>query len=150
VVSSPDELDRLVKSFPGLADSEFEARSPHDLKYNCVAFTAGDAENWWWPRGPCYWPKDVPREETIRSFEEAFKTLGFRSCDGDHAEPGFDKVAIYAKGLTPRHMARQVSEGGWLSKMGQSLDIWHAELSGLEGSGYGQVCLILKRELNTV
>jgi hypothetical protein len=77
VVSSPDELDRLVKSFPGLADSEFEARSPHDLKYNCVAFTAGDAENWWWPRGPCYWPKDVPREETIQCFEEALQTLGF-------------------------------------------------------------------------
>jgi hypothetical protein len=53
--------------FPRLRDDQAEITSPHDFRYNCVAWAAGDVSRWWWPTEPAvaYWPDGVAREETV-------------------------------------------------------------------------------------
>jgi hypothetical protein len=106
-------------------------------------------EQWWWPGEPpfSFWPVGVKREETIASVIEAFATLGYESTSssGNH-EPDFDKVVIFAsrEGI-PTHMARQLPDGSWTSKLGQLEDIAHADVTGVGGSDYGEAVAFLRR-----
>ena len=53
--------------------------------------------------------------------------------------------AIYARSGIPTHASRQLSNGNWTSKLGQSEDIEHT-LAALAGSVYGDVALILAKQ----
>lgn len=60
-------------------------------------------------------------------------------------EPGFEKVAVFAISEDiPAHVARQLPNGRWTSKLGQLEDIEH-ELHALEGAEYGRVVQVLRR-----
>lgn len=95
--------------------------------------------------GVGYWPPGVPREETLAAFEAAYDTLGYSRCESAQFEPGFTKVAVYAKGTVPAHAARQLPDGRWTSKLGEREDIEHLTPELLEGEVYGYVSLILRR-----
>ncbi|MGH7151714.1 MAG: DUF7689 domain-containing protein, partial [Planctomycetota bacterium] len=43
------------------------------------------------------------------------------------------------------HLARQIEDGRWTSKLGEREDIVHA-LRGVEGGSYGRVARILMRK----
>ncbi len=47
------------------------------------------------------------------------------------------------------HVARQLKEGMWTSKLGPDEDIEHNTLDALEGELYGAVTQVLKRPLTT-
>jgi hypothetical protein len=94
--------------------------------------------------GQGYWPEQAPREETLAAFVHAFETLGYSRCDSSEHEPGFEKVALYAREGTPTHAARQLEDGKWTSKLGELEDIEHT-LEGIAGSSYGEVAQILRR-----
>jgi hypothetical protein len=79
------------------------------------------------------------------AFEQAYGLLGYAPCDGVQLEPGFQKIAVYAKGLVPTHTARQLSDGSWTSKLGTLEDIKHDTLDAVEGDLYGQVAILLRR-----
>ena len=135
----------LEDIFPNLKGTAYTIASPANTEYNCIAWSVGDTEQWWWPSPLYYWPPGVPREETVEAFVRGYGTLGFVPCKDDSLEPGFEKIAIYVEqGRKPTHAARQLSNGQWTSKLGKSEDIEHA-LHGLENSPYGSVVLILKR-----
>ncbi len=136
--------------FPGLRGTTFRVTSPPDRSYNCIAWAAGVSDGWWWPLGDpddTRWPDGVARAVTLDAFRDAFTALGYVPCDGERAEAGFEKVAIFAslRG-TPTHAARQLPSGRWTSKLGNAEDIEH-DLRALEGDIYGTVVLILKRPL---
>jgi hypothetical protein len=64
----------------------------------------------------------------------------------------FEKVALYADGQDPKHMARQLPDGTWTSKCGGAEDITHFTLDALESYGplpmkghYGSAVLFMKR-----
>jgi hypothetical protein len=59
-------------------------------------------------------------------------------------ETGLEKVAIFAKGETALHVARQLPSGKWTSKIGRWEDIEH-DLLALEGERYGEVAQIMQR-----
>src|ERR1043165_9532707 len=143
----PDDV--FERLFPALRQVGFEITSPRDQRYNCVAWAAGDVTRWWWPaESPfAYWPPGADREESVASFIQAFAILGYeRALSGD-LEPQFEKVAIFASSDgTPTHMARQLRDGTWTSKVGSLEDIRHREPSGLEGSDYGIVVVFLRRD----
>jgi hypothetical protein len=86
------------------------------------------------------------RDESVAEFVRVFETLGYKTCENPEVEPQREKVAIYAKGSVVKHMARQLPSGDWTSKCGKFVDINH-DLSALEGDQYGQVVLIMKRQL---
>ena len=86
------------RDFPRLAPQNHRITSPAAIEYNCVAWAAGDTENWWQPG--VYWPVEPPQQEYgISALEDAFKALGFEPCDEDGPEPGFEKVALYGNNL---------------------------------------------------
>jgi hypothetical protein len=136
------------QAFPNLRSSGFRITSEATGEYNCIAWSVHDTENWWWPNPlAAFWPEGVPLEETLPAFIEAFRTRGFVPCESFELEHGFEKIAIYVDSQgTPTHAARQLSNGGWTSKLGPQEDIEHT-LNGLTGPEYGQVAQVLKRSL---
>src|SRR5216683_5404285 len=118
---SPD----LESAFPGLVGTQYQVTSPATPDYNCVAWAAAEDSRWWEP-DPFqiyFWPDGVQRNAALDSYLAAFASLGYEVCADATLEPGFEKVAIYL-GSTgqPSHMARQLNNGSWTSKLGQNVD----------------------------
>jgi hypothetical protein len=139
----------LEVHFAGLRPGSYVVTSQQSLDYNCVAWAAGIDNRCWWPttRPLYYWPVH-PREESVEGFIRAFETLGYEVCDSADPESGYERVAIYAIGSVPRHMARQLSNGLWTSKCGDLEDITHT-LEALEGPEYGRVTAVMRCKQNT-
>jgi hypothetical protein len=137
--------------FPALRGTGYQVTSPVDDAYNCIAWAAGDTTQPWWPdkaEAPdsAYWPPGVPRVETLEAFRDAFSMLGYVVCNDDRLEAGHEKIALFALLGAPKHAARQLPNGRWTSKLGESEDIEHA-LHDLTGTVYGSVVMVLKRPL---
>jgi hypothetical protein len=136
----------LLAAFPDLdADGGVVTHAP-DPAYNCVAWAAGVTDAVWWPADPDgFWPPGVPDQLTIGAVVAALATVGYSSCtDGAH-EPGFEKVAVYARSGVPTHVARQLADGRWSSKLGWDCTVSHATPGGVEGVIYGAVVAYLRR-----
>ena len=141
--------------FPNLKNGKWTIKSPQDSNYNCIAWAACDKTRKWWPNAWTYWP--IPRRvNTLGCFMEAFGTLGYKPCDNDRLEIGYQKVAIYADPFdSPKHMARQRFWGTWTSKLGDLEDILHVSLAQVECLGphpiadYGCAVRFMKRDLWT-
>ena len=78
------------------------------------------------------------------AFRDAFGTLDYVVCDDDQLEPGYEKIALFALAGVPKHAAKQLPTGRWISKLGPSEDIEHG-LHDLTGMVYGAVVLLMKR-----
>jgi hypothetical protein len=142
----------LEHAFPKLRPGNYQITSPADTRYNCIAWSAGDTFNWWWPFSTTRavtWPAGVAKEETLIAFEAAFASLGYTASATEELEAGMEKVALFAneQGF-PTHGARQLANGMWTSKLGNGEDIEHA-LRDLEGDLYGTVVVVLKRPRST-
>jgi hypothetical protein len=132
--------------FPRLNHTNYEIKSPATPAYNCIAWAADSTDRPWWPLRPgWHWPPAVVSHETLDAFISAFATLGYEPCDSPVLERGYEKIAVYADGVVPKHAARQLPSGAWTSKLGSEEDIEHAALDLLEGAWYGSVAVILCR-----
>lgn len=135
----------IESHFPGLKTSPYHITSPATRDYNCIAWAAGDTTRWWWPDpGADYWPLGAPAELAIDAFVRAFETLGYVPASDAELEPGYEKIALFARADVPTHAARQLRNGRWTSKLGRLEDIEH-DLHALAGDLYGDVALVLKR-----
>lgn len=117
--------------------------------YNCIAWALEEDDRWWSPTSEdYYWPDGAPAEWTLTAVIETFILFGFEQCDSADHEPGVQKIAIFAKANGyPTHVARQLPNGKWTSKLGDWEDIEH-ELTGIEGEEmYGTAKQIMKRKL---
>ena len=101
--------------------------SPETVDYNCIAWAASEDFRFWWPDKTMdfFWPEGVEREETVDAFVKAYATQGFKICEHEEFEKGFEKIALYAKDGKPQHAARQLARDVWSSKLGRSYDIIH-------------------------
>jgi hypothetical protein len=134
--------------FPNLARSQARLTSPFAPNYNCIAWAAGETSRWWWPsKGGCYWPQDARADSSLEAFIEAFQTLGYETCEGADPEQDYEKVAIYTYQSQVKHMARQLPNGRWTSKLGQAQDIEHEldDLTSNHSNGYGEVEQFMRR-----
>lgn len=135
------ELERL---FPGLAADDYVETSPESTAYNCIAWAVGESHRWWQPGA--YWP--IPPGDDLAALVSLFRWLGYEHCDDDDLEPGYEKVALYADEADEwTHAARQLPDGRWTSKLGQSMDIAHRTPAALVGDTYGTVRALMKRLL---
>jgi hypothetical protein len=89
----------------------------------------------------------VPRAETLEAFIAELGTLAFHLCSSPELEAGMEKITLYSAGAAPGHVARQLSNGWWTSKLGPSLDIEHADLEVLAGGVYGAPVAYVRRSL---
>jgi hypothetical protein len=137
----------LEQDWPGLARTQYRITSQHTGDYNCIAWASTETDRWWspLPEEDYYWPEGVPREVSVGAFVKAYETLGFEVCENGELEAGIEKLAIYATpDGRPQHVARQLPDGVWTSKLGRLEDIEH-ELDGLCGELYGTVQRFMKR-----
>ena len=135
--------------FPNSKIDPFLITSPQTALYNCIAWAYGDNRKWYWPDSSniYYWPEDIPRQEKIESFILLFERVGFTICNDGDLERHFNKIAIYCDQIgKPTHAARQLDNGFWTSKLGQSFDITHTIFSMSNGT-YGNVAVYMKRKI---
>ena len=133
--------------FPNLQAGGYAITSQRTTEYNCIAWAAGDTQQWCEPFDDRhYWPASALHEYSLVACSQAFAAHSYARCDDATLEAGFEKIAIYvdAEGI-PSHAARQLPSGEWKSKLGKLEDIEHDTLSALEGDAYGTVALIMKR-----
>jgi hypothetical protein len=150
-----DKLDKdFEKLFPRLEDAGYNVTSRKAKKYNCVAWAAKrDEDQWWEPlKEPgCYWPKEVPFDHAFENYIKLFESLGYSQCNNASLENGFEKVAIF-KDIYGwfMHVAHQLEDGQWTSKLGPDEDIKHNSAEALEGdrplTAYGKVEVWMKRK----
>ena len=138
-------MAELEELFPGLRNSHYRLTSPEDIRYNCIAWSVGDTENWWWPDEDSHWPDGAARAETIAAFVAVYAQLGFETCDDPNPEASYEKVALYAPSDgVPTHAAKLLENGLCSSKLGQLEDIEH-RLEDLVGECYGDIVQFLRR-----
>lgn len=139
---------QLKTQFPNLAADNHQITSNIDVNYNCIAWAMDENDVWWWPdhMNIAYWPDEVPREETIKAFTQAFLLKGYTQCNDSVLEQGFEKIALYALNQKPTHASRQLANGHWSSKLGQFHDISH-NIDALDDPEYGNVILYFKRQV---
>jgi hypothetical protein len=131
-------------AFPRLTERNHRAASPADVRYNCIAWTAGDTEHWWQPGS--YWPVEASRDDHgVGALQDAFQALGYEECSDASPEPGFEKIALYGSALFFTHAARQLPGGKWTSKLGKAEDIEHDTADDVAGGLYGEVVEFMKR-----
>jgi hypothetical protein len=118
-------------------------------RYNCFAFAAGDDMRRWEPdlSMQYYWPT-TNRAFTIPAFIEAFQTRRYEVCSGGMLEHGSEKIVFYADRFRiVQHAARQISDGRWISKLGDEEDIIHETPQSLTSVDYGQPICYMKRPI---
>ncbi len=137
--------DQSRQDWPLLSEVHFTRTSPVDSRYNCVAWAAAVTTRPWWPwTVPYYWPPEAPKEETVAAFGIAYQTLNYAVCEDGEQEEGFEKIVIYTDaGQVPTHVARQLEDGRWTSKLGDLKDIEHQSPQDLAGGIYGSPVLFM-------
>jgi len=133
--------------FPKLGDANHKITSEQTIEYNCIAWAAGESKRWWDIAAGYYWPEGMEKSNKATALIEVFRQLGYTETGEPNYEQGFEKVAIYAAFGEFTHVARQLKNGKWTSKLGDLEDIEHCTLDVLEGSVYGTLLVVLKRPL---
>jgi hypothetical protein len=144
-------LHDLLKSFPNLISGKgYRRTSPPTFNYNCLAWALNDLTRWWEPDpfNLFYWPVGVKRSYDLKNYIQVCKIHGFTICKNGSLEVGFEKLAIFSDGRDFTHIARQMPDGQWTSKLGEWDDISHS-LEGLQGSHYGNPTTYLKRKTSS-
>jgi|SRR5581483_4430188 len=141
---------RARQQWPNLSLDNFRHTSePAD--YNCIAHAMRDNDRWWEPSGnpEHFWPDGVVKDYSLDSFKAAFRTRHYEDCADGSLETGFEKIAIYWNHRGFRHIARQLVNGHWTSKLGDVKDIEHDTLDDLAGDFYGQPTYYMRRPRGT-
>ena len=128
------ELERVL---PGLRDSAYSVTSEATGRYNCIAWALGETGDWWAPvdMPDFFWPTGLERVSadeavTPEMVMRLFSAYGFEGCPDGSPEEGVEKIALFGDGDEFLHVARQLPNGRWTSKLGQDRDIEH-ELEAL-------------------
>jgi hypothetical protein len=146
----PRRPPRWETRHPNLSPKNYIETSEASDEYNCAGWAVNPADpGLWWPmpgQPEYYWPPGARRDNTLEAFVEGFGTLGYEVCDNADLEPGFEKIAVYAlHGDSPQHVALQLPDGRWTSKLGDDEDIEHTTLHALTNGPYGRPELFMRR-----
>ena len=109
-------------------------------EYNCAAWAIGITDDWIQFKG---------RYDTeVSTYISYFKEKGFVIDENNTLQEGFIKIAIYLEGNEFKHVARQLANGKWTSKIGDWEDVEHDTLQVLFGDFYGTQVIILKKQIS--
>jgi hypothetical protein len=137
--------------FPHLRDWIKTSEPTQD--YNCVAHACDDNTRWWdpLPPGGYYWPdpkigRDL--EYTVDRYVALFEYRGYERCAGGEHIVGKDKIVIYADshGIF-EHVAKQLPNGKWTSKIDIREDITHDTPHALSDGGYGKPVVYMEKKV---
>jgi hypothetical protein len=140
----------IAAAFPNLNANNYQITSDPLPIYNCVAYASGITTH----RIDFYRNKitgEIEGDQSSNLYVQHFTELGFEVCENPDYENHFEKIALYEdrKGNFT-HVALQVNENKWTSKLGYLEDISHTSLEALEGQGnecYGKHCVYMKKKI---
>jgi hypothetical protein len=137
-------------NLPNLTRGNHTVTSGMTPEYNCVSHAIYEDLISLWPDDDNRWPISVECSETIEAFVKLFSQMAFKEVPliESNAVAGYEKIAIFAVDEVPTHVARQLDNGRWTSKLGTLADIDHADLRCLENGEYGIVVRVMRR-INT-
>lgn len=139
----------LDHHFPRLAGSGYEITEEATDNYNCIAWALGISSGKWDCFDPdAHWPPSLPRDHWIWTILRLFADEGFEVCENDTLEAGFERIAIFAFVGQFTHVARQLDNGQWTSKLGNRETITHPSPANLIGGFYGDIHCIMRRPAN--
>lgn len=142
---------KIEAAFPQIAAEGYAITSPATSEYNCIAWAATEAGDWWdpSPNSGHYWPAEIPRSLDVGTFRKLYALKGgFADSDTADLEAGFEKVAIFTDNHGDvTHAARLKPDGKWTSKLGDWEDIDHDSLAAVEGVFYGKAVCYMKRPI---
>ena len=139
----PHEFEEL---FPNLAGSGYEITGEPSRGYNCIAWALGIFTKIWDCNDPnAYWPPSLPHNQEIGTLMRLFAGEGFTLCEDGTLEPGYEKIALYSFAGQFMHVARQLKDGRWTSKLGNREAITHPSPASLAGGFYGNVQSLMRR-----
>jgi hypothetical protein len=81
----------------------------------------------------------------LTTLTRIFESLGYQPCDSGLLEDEYEKVVMYGANDVVSHAAKQLPNGKWSSKLGESFDISHDSAIAVAGRMYGQVLRYLRR-----
>src|SRR3989338_4893773 len=137
----------LEQIFPNLASAGYKITSPATEEYNCIAWAINKVDTVFWPDtlDLFSWPDTLPREEDLGVVSSFFRSHGYEDCTNTTLEKGFQKIALYVTDNDKfTHVARQLHDGNWTSKIAEHEDITHNSLAALVGNRCGQVGSVMK------
>lgn len=136
---------QLSSKWPNL-NGNFEYTSIETKNYNCVAWAVHITHK----RIQFDYLDDgePDMEQNVSRYIEFYIKEGFEVCENDLLENGIEKIVLYCytDSLEFSHVARQLEDGEWTSKMGDLEDISHRTVDTLVGSFYGKPHIYLKRK----
>lgn len=143
---------RLERIFPALRTTTYSVVAEPDHNYNCIAWAAGVADDWWDPVDETRtWPAGAPRGDTVEIVMMGLSTIGYEQYADGMLEPDVEKIALYEHRGEFTHVAKQLASGLWSSKLGREWLIEH-ELEALTDHAnpggpwqYGEVVAFMSR-----
>lgn len=135
-------------NFPNSYKQPFVLTSPKTTSYNCIAWAFGDDTKWYWPEYGAFWPKNISYNLDIASFIQLYELVGYLICEDGTHQKNIEKIVLFTdKANIPTHAARQLHNGNWTNKLGNSEDIEHTIYSMSNGF-YGKPHIYMARPLN--
>lgn len=120
--------------------------------YNCFSW-AINKPDYWRSLGGYGFPElkgvdDSIFDDSVQSYVTIFGQYGFSVCQETKPEKGFVKIVLYGNDAGKwTHVARQLDNGEWTSKMGDYEDIKHIDVDCVGGGSYGKPLIYMKKPL---
>lgn len=136
----------FANDYPHLKDNYIQT-SDETIEYNCISFVLDDYENIyssWGEEG--LWIDGLERTHTPGNYAEFFRIKGgFEICLNSDLEESIEKIAIFGEENEFLHVAIQIQDGKWKSKMGEFEDIQHNTLKAVSGKRCGFPLIYMAR-----
>jgi len=139
----------IEKSFPNSYKEPFEITSSETPDYNCLAWALNDNSKWYESDDDYFWFNDIARDNLLTTIQKIFENLGFHQTNFAKYQIDYERIALFSIDNNEcSHLARQIDEDKWTSKLGSSYDVNHS-IKSIENGIYGNAVIFLERKLNT-
>ncbi|MFC4231251.1 hypothetical protein ACFOW1_05075 [Parasediminibacterium paludis] len=135
---------QISKFWPNIPEQHHLTSRPTKY-YNCVSWALHKTNRWI----DFYYTEDgnIDIDQSGEKYAKYFEAEGFVRCEDSSLVEGVEKIAIYEDARNDfTHVARQLENGNWTSKLGEYEDIEHYSLDALSGNYYGKPKIFLARE----
>ena len=141
----------LISRFKKLMGEDFSIIFPQDRRgVNCHGHAIG-VNKWVCPSiNPVgWWPSGVDRDYSVSGWGNMLSHYGWRSVDSSRVERGWEKLAVFTTNHVVSHSCKQLPNGRWESKLGESVILSNHTLEGISDGPYGVPAGFFRRKISS-